>query len=214
MQEYVELGDICVFQENVTPKGWSIGRITQFANYKESLKSDRQYKSSRALVESNVGALCTWFECSKEDDHKFYYTNERSMEYIPISKPYVCKLMQGCFLNVTGTTLNDSAIRPVPKVSVLHTANHLTLHKEVLSYINARQLELLSLAAKSIKTTTKRSSNTVHINEKNEADSRENKWVACDRIRLSTTDKRLIETGKCLTDMHINCSCAFLKNNF
>ena len=38
MQEFVELGDICVFQENVTPKGcvsqenvtpkgWSIGRI-------------------------------------------------------------------------------------------------------------------------------------------------------------------------------------------
>ena len=89
VQEYVELGDICVFQENVTPKRWSIGRITPFANYKESLKSDRQYKSSRALVESNVGALCTWFECSKEDDHKFYYTNERSMEYIPISKSYV-----------------------------------------------------------------------------------------------------------------------------
>ena len=90
VQEYVELGDICVFQENITPKGWSIGRITQFANYKESLKSDRQYKSSRALVESNVGALCTWFECSKEDDNKFYYSNERSMEYIPISKSYVC----------------------------------------------------------------------------------------------------------------------------
>ena len=26
VQEFVELGDICVFQENVTPKGWSIGR--------------------------------------------------------------------------------------------------------------------------------------------------------------------------------------------
>lgn len=59
VQECVQLGDLCVFQQNVTPKGWSIGRITQFANYKESLKSDRQYKSSKVLVQSSVGTLCS-----------------------------------------------------------------------------------------------------------------------------------------------------------
>lgn len=45
--------------------------------------------------------------------------------------------MHGCFVEVTGTALKESAIRS-SEVSVLHTANHLTLHKETLAHINAR----------------------------------------------------------------------------
>ena len=212
VQEFVELGDICVFQENVTPKGWNIGRITQFANYKESLKSNRQYKSSKASVQSNVGALCTWFEHSKENDLKFHYTNERSLEYIPISESYACTLTQGCFQEVTGTTLNNSEIRSLTEVSVLNTTTQFTLHDKVVSYINTRIEELLSLAkTKSTKITTRKSSRIVNTKD-HESDSK--RWVACDRIRLSFTDKRLIETDKCLNDMHIACSCAFLKKQF
>ena len=51
----------------------------QFATYKESLKSNKQYKSSKALVQSNVGVLCMWFEHYKEDDPKFHCTNERPL---------------------------------------------------------------------------------------------------------------------------------------
>ena len=38
--------------------------------------------------------------------------------------------------------------------------------------------------------------------------------MAYDRIHLNLTDKWLIETDKCLNDMHIACSSAFLKKQF
>ena len=180
VQEFVELGDICVFQENITPKEWSIGRITQFANYKESLKSNKQYKSSKALVQSNVGVLCTWFEHYKEDDLKFHYTKERSLEYILISEAYVCTLTQGCFQEVIGTKLIDSEIRSVTEVSVLNTATQFTLHDEVVSYINAKIAGLLSLVkAKTTKITTTKSK---IVNTKNNESDSKNGWLMTEFI--------------------------------
>ena len=156
--------------------------------------------------------MCTWFEHSKEDDLKFHYTNERSLEYIPISESYVCTLTQGCFQEVTGTTLNDCEIRSLMEVSVLNTTTQFTLHDKVVSCINTRIEELLSLAkTKSTKITTRKSSRTVNTKD-HESDSK--RWVACDRICLNFADKRLIETDKCLNDMHIACSCAFQKKQF
>ena len=35
-------------------------------------------------------------------------------------------------------------------------------------------------------------------------------WISYGRISLNSTDKRLLETGKCLTD-NINSSCGLLK---
>lgn len=39
-------------------------------------------------------------------------------------------------------------------------------------------------------------------------------WISYGRISLNNTDKRLLETGKCLTDKHINSSCGLLKRQF
>ena len=144
------------------------------------MKSDKQYKSSKALVQSNVGVLYTWFEHYKEDDLKFHYTNERSLEYIPISESYVCTLTQGCFQEEIGTKLNDSEIRSLTKVSVLNTTTQFTLHDKVVSYSNTKIGELLSLVkTKSTKITTAKSSKIVNTKD-HESDSK--RWVACDRI--------------------------------
>ena len=62
--EQVSLGDLCVFKglvKNTTVDNanqWKIGRIIQFANYKERLKKDCQYKNSSAMVNSTVGVMC------------------------------------------------------------------------------------------------------------------------------------------------------------
>lgn len=39
-------------------------------------------------------------------------------------------------------------------------------------------------------------------------------WISYGRVSLNSTDKRLLETGKCLTDKHINSSCGLLKRQF
>ena len=85
VREFIELGKFCGSQD-VTAKEWSIVKVTQFANFKEKLKSNRQFKATKASVHSDaVGALCLWF-VNKDKSHKFNYNNDRPIDYVPISK--------------------------------------------------------------------------------------------------------------------------------
>lgn len=206
VQEYIELGELCAFQDG-SKNGWSIGRISQFSKYKEKLKRDRQFKGSKALVnQSNVGALCTWFECCKDGNLKYQYEPTRPLEYTPISETYICTLTYGCFLEMNGTQIHVTDIRSVPEISALHTASQLTLHQEAFDFIAAKNFELVSSSSNSYSTKSKESLNS----EKREVV----KWISCGRIYLDSTDKRILETGQWLTDKHINASCAFLKTQF
>ena len=202
VQECIELGDLCAFQDS-GERGWSIGRVTQFSKYKERLKSDRQFKGSKALVDSNVGVLCTWFESSKDDCLKFQYTSTRPIEYVPISQSYICTLTHGCFLEKTGTTISSTAIRSVPDVAAVHTASHFSVRQEAFDYIDAVFTGL---------TTTSSKVNCLDSSRKNHNEVEQ--WISYGRISLNSTDKRLLETGKCLTDKHINSSCGLLKRQF
>ena len=66
-----------------------------------------------------------WFEHYKEDDLKFYYTNERSLKYIPISESYVCTITQGGFQDVTpigilrNTLLKYSVTKTQPQLCIV-----------------------------------------------------------------------------------------------
>ena len=78
IRDNVELGDLCVFVEETN--GWLIGKIMQFARYKEKLKSNRQYKSTSAPVTSDsVGVLCSWF--CKHDNNVFSISSTSTVNY-------------------------------------------------------------------------------------------------------------------------------------
>jgi len=143
VQECIALGDLCAFQDS-SERGWIICRVTQFSKYKERLKGDRQYKGSKALVDSNVGALCTWFESSEDDCLQCQYTPTRPIDYVPISQSYICTLNHGCFLEKTGTTITSTAIRSIPDVAAVHTASHFSLLQEAFDYINAEFTRLIT----------------------------------------------------------------------
>ena len=132
VKEYIQLGDLCAFQGN-DEKSWSIGRVTQFSKYKEKLKSERQFKGSKAFIDSSMGMLCACIENSKNN---YLYTTSRTIEYVSISQSYICTLMHGCFMEASGAAISDTAIRSIPDVAPLHIANNLTLHQEVFDYIN------------------------------------------------------------------------------
>ena len=62
MPQVLELGNFCAFEKQ-SKNSWTIGKIMQFANYKEKLKSIRQHKSNKAPVDSSsIGVLCSWFQ--------------------------------------------------------------------------------------------------------------------------------------------------------
>ena len=136
VQECVNIGDFCVFLDSLVNK-WNIGRVDQFSKYKEKLK---QFKDSKApiLNSSNIGALCTWFTCSTDRRSTFVYSNTKAIDYIPISKSYVCTLPAGCFSQVSseGSAIVRHSMIGSQLSAKLHTASTLTVNDDAISFIN------------------------------------------------------------------------------
>ena len=114
----VELGDLCVFVEETN--GWMIGKIMQFARYKEKLKGNRQYKPTSAPVTSDsVGVLCSWF--CKHDNNVFSISSISTVDYTPLTQ-YVCNLSLGCFLSSKHASNTESLLNQVTPATALYTA--------------------------------------------------------------------------------------------
>ena len=96
-------------------------------------------------------------------------------------------LLMVCFLEKTCTTISSTAIRSVPDVAAVHTASHFSVRQEAFDYIDA---EFTRLTITSSKVNCMDSSRKITVRLNN------------GRISLNSTDKRLLETGKCLTDKH------------
>ena len=135
VREFIELGEFCVFQD-VTTKQWSIVKVTQFANFKENLKSNRQFKATKASVHSDaVGALCSWF-VNEDKSREFNYNNDRLIDYVPISKSYICTLSLNCFEETKATDIKSSSIANIPNISCLQTCSQVVLREDALKYIS------------------------------------------------------------------------------
>ena len=208
--EQVSLGDLCVFKcvvKNTTIDNcnqWKIGRITQFANYKERLKKDRQYKNSSAMVNSAVGAMCSWYYCSKENHRLFVYRPNDNFSHISLSDSYVCTLFPSCFEEITGTTITGTEIGKLPAGSVLHTARELLISEAALDFISIKIVEI----QKNEETIT---ISTDDCTSTSKGKGKPDIWVICNGYRLYNKNKQQILNGKELTDIHINGACALLR---
>ena len=210
VQECVNIGDFCVFLDSSVNK-WSIGRVDQFSKYKEKLKSERQFKDSKAPISnsSNIGALCTWFTCSTDRRSTFVYSNTKAIDYIPISKSYVCTLPAGCFSQVSseGSAIVRHSMIGSQLSAKLHTASTLTVNDDAISFINKciisdeKENEVINLCD-------------------NDDETKEDRvkevpvWVTTTRSKLTIKEKNILENGKQLTDLIINYSCSILKKQF
>ena len=144
VKEFIEIGEFCIFLDQST-KDWSIGKVTQFANFKEKLKSNRQFKATKASVHSEaVGVLCSWF-VSKDNSCLFTYDNEKPIDYVSITS-YICTLSLSCFKKTKGTDIKGSSIGDLPNISSLLTCNEVVLHEDALRCINKLLLKSKTLA--------------------------------------------------------------------
>ena len=147
VNEHISLRDTCAFR---TPKSTSsyltelfrIGRVTQFAYYKERLKKDRQFKNINAKIQSSVGALCSWYHPTKENSQLFIHIPNEDPNYVSLSDSYECTLFFSCFQEVKGTDIEGTQLGPLPLQSVLHTARELVISKTPYDFISKTVSEL------------------------------------------------------------------------
>ena len=208
--EQVFLGDLCIFRNKAIISHdqcnhWKIGRIIQFANYKERLKKDRQYKNSSALIQSSVGVMCSWYYYSKENNRLFVYTPNDDFNYISLVNTYVCTLFPSCFEEIKGTDIKETQIGKLPAGSTLHTAQELLISEEVLDFITIKMAEIQEhekvITISNDKSTSK-------------GNGKPDLWVICNGYRLYNKDKQQLLNGKELTDIHINGACALLREQY
>ena len=223
VQESVMLGSICAFIDPSGTAGWSLGRILQFSHYQKKLKRDRQFKKSDAPITSSVGILCTWFRhpAPDEDNCKFVMVHEESYNYIPLCESYICTLTMGCFQQIKGTAISSSSIGPIPEITAVHTAQEFIVHQDVIKFIstalqskvgnNTNAVVLVNPTSPAVSAA---SMHIKHSSDKSIVESTSKKWIDYAGLSLSLKDKHLIENGKELTDMHINCACALLSRQF
>ena len=201
VKEFIEIGEFCIFLDQST-KDWNIGKVTQFANFKQKLKSNRQFKAAKASVHSEaVGVLCSWF-VNKDNSCIFTYDNEKPIDYVSITS-YICTLSLSCFEKTKGTDIKGSSIGNLPNISSLLTCNEVVLHKDALRCINKLLLKSETLA--------KKKAETCQLAENKKGNY---KWVTFEHGYLTVTDKHILESGKCLTDKHIDFACALIKKQF
>ena len=205
VDERVSLGDLCVFRNKTIINQcdqWKIGRIMQFANNKERLKKDRQYKNSSAMIQSSVGVMCSWYYSSKENNRLFVYTPNDDFSYISLTDSYVCTLFLSCFEEIKGTDIKGTQIGKLPAGSTLHTAQELLISEEVLDFITVKMADIQEHETVSNDKSTSKGKGKSDL------------WVICNGYRLYNKDKQQLLNGKELTDKHINSACALLREQY
>ena len=171
----------------------------QFANNKERLKKDRQYKNSSAMIQSSVGVMCSWYYSSKENNRLFVYTPNDDFSYISLTDSYVCTLFLSCFEEIKGTDIKGTQIGKLPAGSTLYTAQELLISEEVLDFITVKMADIQEHETVSNDKSTSKGKGKSDL------------WVICNGYRLYNKDKQQLLNGKELTDKHINSACALLR---
>ena len=94
----VHTGEICVFADPV--KSWKVGRIVQFAYYKEATKKLKQYPGYSAAFTEDIGVLCSWYVASESNPARFSVgISDEAHAYCGITS-YLCTLTHGCFAEI------------------------------------------------------------------------------------------------------------------
>lgn len=213
-EEFVELGELCAF---INEQSWVIGRIIQFAYYKETLKGSRQYKSTKApSASSSIGVLCSWFQ---KQNNEFNISTEKTVSfvYIPITR-YICTLSLGCIDLIEGTKNTDTYVSRTPTTSALYTASQFRLHQKTIETINLRASERdMKQNSKTNKAaSSSKASNIMDLTKDNDVVEVDKAkiWITCCGFILTTQERNSLVNGSELSDRLINASCAVLKKQF
>ena len=198
---------------------WSIGRILQFAKYKEKTMSGQQYKGfSVDVSKKDIGVLCSWFKLQQGSLTVFKVCGNDSIthSYLPTSA-YVCTLSFNCLLvkekcNTVESTHNDS-IMPhtmTPGQEQMATADEIVITTECEAFINNQVGEN--------KSTIKAESDVVIIESDGDIDDNSfvsDKWLMIDKIYLYNSDREvLLSKTQWLNDNHMTCAQLLLKHQF
>jgi len=204
-EDQVSLGDFCVFKNRSDM--WKIGKVLQFANFNERLKKDRQYKNSQATVQSAVGALCSWYHSTRENNRLFVYAPTDNPGYISLCSSYVCTLFCSCFEEVQGTNITGTQLGNLQPGSSLNTACEMLINERAFDCISTKIADL-------------QLSETIVISDDNTPSTSKGKvktnkiWVICNGYRLYHQNKQQLLSGKELNDMHINGTCSLIKQQY
>ena len=208
----ISVGDMCIFK--TTDQDWKVGRVLQFSNYLEKLKSAQQYRGLTANVaNTKVGVLCSWYTISDTTSQIFSLSQkEVTYVHIPINM-YLCTLPTRCFRNLED--VNMSAIsNNISKIND-NNAKLLMLEKFILDS-NIMQI-IQNIFQDDIPTVVESKKTPKPTDSKTESESKHivnEPWIKCGRIALSKKDKQQIVNGKELTDMHINAFQSLARESF
>lgn len=207
----VHTGEICVFTDPV--KSWKVGRIVQFAYYKETTKKLKQYPGNSASLTDDIGVLCSWYVASESNPARFSVgISDEAHVYCGITS-YLCTLTHGCFAEIdrVGGTLKPgcntseacSILATDANAVDLLTARHFIINTASLSFIDSLQREVQVKANVSI--------NVDDVNSKDARDSAKEHWVTHGSIKLTKTERLALTSGKELSDQHVNAFQHLLK---
>ena len=149
----VHTGEIYVFANPV--KSWKVGRIVQFAYYKEATKKLKQYTGNNVALTEYIGVLCLigvlcyWYVASESNQARFSVgISDEAHAHCGITS-YLCTLTHGCFaeINSIGSTLKPgcntteacSILASDANAIDLLTACHFIINTASISFIDSLQ---------------------------------------------------------------------------
>ena len=204
----IKIGDVCAFAADNT---YSIGRVLQFAFYKESLKKAREYKGKTvnlsASNKAEIGVLCSWYTVKYNSPMTFTLnanndeTKPMAHLYQPVSS-YLCKLSNESF-EAAGL---EEEITP-GFLTKVNDDNKIILAKTIT--VSDRSLLQIENLLKS------RSMKREELG-KASADKKQlsNVWVSFENLQLTHEDKRIVTNDQWLNDKHMSLAQNLIKNQF
>ena len=191
----ISVGNMCIFIINEATKEFDIGKVLQFAYYKEKNKKAKEYSAQYASTASdNIGVLCTWYR-KEEGTSSFNITSDTSHNYRPIAT-YLCTLAPISFeQDPLGMSTAEKYL--LAKELVLHPS----IKSEILLLMNKRKI---TIEEKDIP----------KIVPEGNSSSQRTVWVKFNGAILRKTHKSIITKGQYLTDEHITMAQDIIKHQF
>lgn len=216
INKIIRIGEFCVFNTDESKCTWSIGRVLQFAKYKEKTVSAQQYKGFTVdTSKKDIGVLCSWFDLQQGSTKVFKMCGNETVtvthSYLPISS-YVCTLTNNCLQikKRCGGTTKSVSVMPTSTLGQeeMATAEEIVITMECEQFINNHI---------NGKTSSDESEpNVVVIDDSDSSESySDNCWMTIDKIFLYNTDKEVLTSKTMwLNDNHITCAQILLKHQF
>ena len=214
----IAVGNLCVFK--FIPD-WKLGRVLQFAKYdSDAKKYHKSYKDNSVKTDiKNVGVLCTWYECVK--DNLFQLARNSENDYTPIEE-YVCVVPEDCVsVSVTEEDVSNSSVLPAKSQSSITAKSFLIKEQCMASLISMIESHKPTNRNPTLIKSNKRGQSTlaseILIPDDYKTDivqDVKDHWTKCGGISLTKRDLHKLTSGKELSDLHINAFQNLLKEQF